>query len=103
MNKALDDEPLRALHYAEIARLTRLTSLDVSRRKVCAEQVHWMIKRLPSLRYINLGSSGLRPRGRSIQDLARSNPTVFVDARKSMAEITPDLASYGLAGTLCVL
>lgn len=104
VHKQAEDEPLHSYHYKYLAQLVQLTSLDISRRKVLnAKHVHEMMRALPLLRYINLGSTGIRPTGRSVRDLEKAHPTVTVDIRRSMAESTPDLANYGLARTLCVL
>jgi len=96
-----DKEPLGAWVYAEVAKNTQLTALDLSRRNVDERSVHKLMKQLPLLSRLNLGSTGISPD--NVRRLERSHPNVSIDSRKSMAEATPDLANFGLAGTLCVL
>lgn len=104
--------------FAQVGSLTRLTSLDLSRRRMVERQeveerkkqrrkgkypseLRSMMERLSRLRYINLGSTAIE--ADAIKRLTRHFPAVHIDGRRSMAESTPDLANYGLAGTLCVL
>lgn len=103
--------------YAEVAKLTQLTSLDLSRRRAIEKQeaeerkkagkpkypkeLRVMLEELPRLRYLNLGSTAIEPG--AIKKLIRKFPTINIDGRKSMTESAPELANYGLAGTLCVL
>lgn len=113
----VDDQVLHAGVYAEIAKLTSLTSLDLSRRRAVEKQeaedrkkagkprypkeLRVMLEALPHLRYLNLGSTAIE--AAAVKKLIRKFPAVNIDGRKSMSESTPDLANYGLAGTLCVL
>jgi hypothetical protein len=109
---------LKPFVYADIGRLTRLTSLDLSRRRMVDRQevedrkkarrkgkypteLRVMMSKLQRLCSINLGSTAIEPD--AIKRLVRHFPAVNIDGRKSMSETTPDLANYGLAGTLCVL
>lgn len=115
---ALEEAVLKPFVYADIGRLTRLTSLDLSRRRMVDRQevedrkkacrkgkypteLRVMMSKLQRLCSINLGSTAIEPD--AIKRLVRHFPAVNIDGRKSMSETTPDLANYGLAGTLCVL
>lgn len=117
-NPTVDEIVLHAGVYAAVAQLTQLTSLDLSRRRMVDRQevedrkkqrkkgkypaeLRSMMDSLKRLRFINLGSTAIEPD--AIKRLVRHFPAVNIDGRKSMAESTPDLANYGLAGTLCVL
>jgi hypothetical protein len=118
VNLAVEEHVLHAGVYAEVGSLTLLTSLDLSRRRMVERQevgerkkqrrkgkypseLRTMMERLHRLKYINLGSTAIE--ADAIKRLTRHFPAVDVDGRRGMAESTPDLANYGLAGTLCVL
>lgn len=104
--------------YAEVANLTRLTSLDLSRRRMvekneiearkqagrkpkCPVELQEMLSKLPRLSHLNLDSTFLDPW--VVRKLTLSFNRVNIDGSKSMEENTADLANYGLAGTLCML
>lgn len=114
----LEEAVLQPYVYSDIGHLTRLTSLDLSRRRMVDRQevedrkkahrkgkypseLRAMMSQLKRLSAINLGSTAIEPD--AIKRLVRHFPAVNIDGRKSMSESTPDLANYGLAGTLCVL
>lgn len=97
----LDKEPLAACLYAAVGAITQLTALDLSRRQTNEREVHKLLKQLLLLRRLGLNSTNISEA--NIRRLEKRHPTVTIDSRKSMAEATPDLANYGLAGTLCVL
>jgi hypothetical protein len=108
---------LQAHVYTEVAKLTQLTSLDLSRRRAIDKQeaeerkkagkpkypkeLRVMLEALPRLCYLNLGSTAIE--AAAVKKLICKFPTVNIDGRKSMVESAPELANYGLAGTLCVL
>jgi hypothetical protein len=118
INSLLDDHVLHAGVYAEVAHLTRLTSLDLSRRRMvekeeaearkeagrkpkCPAELQEMLSKLPRLSQLNLDSTFLDPW--VVRKLTLSFNRVNIDGSKSMEENTADLANYGLAGTLCML
>lgn len=104
--------------YGEVAKLTRLTSLDLSRRRMvekheidarkqagrkpkCPVELQEMLSRLPKLSLLNLDSTFLDPW--VVRKLTLNFNHVNIDGSRSMEENTADLANYGLAGTLCML
>jgi hypothetical protein len=119
-----DDTLLDASVYAEIAKLTGLTSLDLSRRLAHpqppnekldkrlqplqalqgpsgARQMANLMRQLPRLQRINLASTNISDT--NINRLERMFPLVTVVGGKVGTESSSDLANWCVTGTLSAL
>jgi len=92
--------------YAEVAKLTQLTFLDLSRRKLEGPKLEGLLKQLPLLRRIHIvcaTKEDSQTINHVCRNIAHKHVQVIIETSKSKAECTTEYDTFGLAGTLSLL
>lgn len=107
-NPDIDGEELQDCVYEEVAKLTRLTSLRLSHRKLHPEKMYDLLRPLRKLRQLHLvgctdahGSEGKALQFK-VDKIQKAFPSINVLFAKKH-DISPELAKYGLADTMSVM